>query len=339
MHARPPEAPFRFPDTESLTEPVSGRGQWPNEWLFDIMPAASNLSRRALPTLSFLAAVAASLSAASVAVRFNTTPRDIVVDRVSTATVKNRNRADVLRRMFTDAGCPAQDLELQRVERVAEPNVVCTIRGETTSEIIVGAHTDHAEKGLGVIDDWSGAALLPSLAESIKTIPRHHTYVFAGFTAEEAGLLGSHSYVGHLGSEGLRRTAAMIDLDSIGAGPPEVQTITADPMLLQDLLRAASSVGMHVRLVNFNEVGTSDFDAFRSRGVPTLIVHSLTPENWRLLHTRKDNLSALSVEDYYNTYRLMALYITLLDDVLDTSEHARYDPRAVPPTLRGKGSR
>jgi hypothetical protein len=86
-----------------------------------------------------------------------------VADRVHAALKDNVARGDKLRAMFEGAGCPAGRLELQAVKHARAPNAICTVPGETGQTIVVGAHFDHVAVGLGVIDNWSGAALLPSL--------------------------------------------------------------------------------------------------------------------------------------------------------------------------------
>lgn len=70
--------------------------------------------------------------------------------------------------------------------------------GESPETIVVGAHFDHISAGSGVVDNWSGASLLPSLVQSLNNAPRHHTFVFIGFAGEEQGLIGSDYYVHHL---------------------------------------------------------------------------------------------------------------------------------------------
>jgi Zn-dependent M28 family amino/carboxypeptidase len=181
----------------------------------------------------------------------------------------------------------------------------------------VGAHFDHAEVGLGVIDNWSGASLLPSLLESVRSVPRRHTFVFAGFTGEEEGLLGSHYYVGHLAPGDLKRIVAMINFDSVGAGPVEVQVTTAGKDLLTRLLNTANSIQVPVRRMDFDQIATSDYASFRGKKVPTLVLHSMTPQTLHLLHSADDNMKALRMDDYYDTYRLLAQYLALLDVMLD----------------------
>ena len=71
------------------------------------------------------------------------------------------------------------------------PNLICVLPGRSQKVIIVGAHYDHPEEGGdGVVDNWSGASLLPSLYRSVKFDPRQHSYIFIGFAAEERAKSG-----------------------------------------------------------------------------------------------------------------------------------------------------
>ena len=83
--------------------------------------------------------------------------------------------------------------------------------------IIVGAHFDKVPEGDGVVDNWSGASLLPSLFQSLKDEPHNHTFVFIGFTDEEKGLLGSSFYAGHMSKEEVAATDAMVNMDTLSA--------------------------------------------------------------------------------------------------------------------------
>src|SRR5205807_966635 len=68
----------------------------------------------------------------------------------------------------------------------------------------------------GVIDNWSGAALLPLFAEFVRERPRRHAFEFVGFAGEEKGLLGSRAYLRSLSQEDRGRIAAVITMDSLG---------------------------------------------------------------------------------------------------------------------------
>ena len=40
----------------------------------------------------------------------------------------------------------------------------------------MGGHFDLAEKGNGVVDNWSGSSLLPSLYQRLKSVSRRHRF-------------------------------------------------------------------------------------------------------------------------------------------------------------------
>ena len=80
----------------------------------------------------------------------------------------------------------------------------------------MGAHYDRVSAGNGVVDNWSGASLLPSLYEAVKGQPREHTYIFIGFTDEEKGLVGSRFYVRQMMKQQVAATDAMVNMDTLG---------------------------------------------------------------------------------------------------------------------------
>jgi Peptidase family M28 len=119
----------------------------------------------------------------------------IIQERLEHVTRKLPDRRAALESLFQTAGCKDERLTQQPVPRSKEPNVICTLTGETDRVIVVGAHFDLVDRGIGAVDDWSGAALLPSLYQSLASKPRRHRFVFIGFAAEEIGLYGSKEYV------------------------------------------------------------------------------------------------------------------------------------------------
>ena len=92
------------------------------------------------------------------------------------------------------------DAELQWFEPMGlarTANVLATLRGTTHPELVyvVSAHYDSHRNGPGADDDATGTAMLLELARVLKDRPLPATIVFAQFTGEEAGLLGSREYV------------------------------------------------------------------------------------------------------------------------------------------------
>ena len=76
-------------------------------------------------------------------------------------------------------------------------NVVATLRGTVNPELvyIVSSHYDSVEAGPGADDDSSGTAALLEAARVLANHPLPATIVFASFTGEEGGLLGSREFV------------------------------------------------------------------------------------------------------------------------------------------------
>jgi aminopeptidase YwaD len=95
-------------------------------------------------------------------------------------------------------------------------------------QVVIGAHYDHLGRGEfgsmrpgrigeihpGADDNASGAAALVALAQALAAAPRPaRTLVFAAFTAEEAGLVGSAKFVEAEASDAV---VAMVNLDMVG---------------------------------------------------------------------------------------------------------------------------
>jgi Zn-dependent M28 family amino/carboxypeptidase len=182
--------------------------------------------------------------------------------------------------------------------------------------IVVGAHFDHVDEGDGVVDNWSGASLLPSLYESLSSKPRNHTFVFISFTDEEKGLVGSRAYAAGLGEEDVARIRCMVNLDTLGLGPTKVWVHDSDPLLVKEFFSAASEMGLPAGEMNVDGIGYSDGQSFKLRKIPTITLHSTTKDAFKLLHSDRDTIAAVKFGDYYGSYRLIAGYLSLLDSRL-----------------------
>ncbi len=250
------------------------------------------------------------LIAAFAAIAFAPLSQEVIEQRLAAAPTKNAEREPALAKLFHTAGC--DDVQEQAVPHTKAPNVICTLAGATESTIVVGAHFDFVEKGAGVVDNWSGAALLPSLFESLRTQPRHHTFRFIGFTAEEKGLIGSKYFVEHLPA-GVR---AAVNMDSLGTSPTKVESDRGDQELLADLEAVAAAQKLPLSVQNVHDLGYSDSDSFQDRNIPTVNLHSVTTETFALLHNNRDWIGAIHKSEYYDSYRLIAAYLAYLDQQL-----------------------
>ncbi len=254
--------------------------------------------------------------------RFSLVPRDDVEARLKEYRGTNRERGATLKRMFVDAGC-GEHVSEQRV-RSRPPNQLCVLPGNSDRVIIVGAHFDKVSEGDGVADNWSGAALLPSLYQAIKVEPRQHTYVFIGFTDEEAGLVGSSFYVRHMTPEQVAATDAMVNLDTLGLAPTNIWVSRSNEELVRAVAYVARLLNSPANGLNFERIGSTDSESFAKKKIPRITFHSLNQkvENDGILHSRKDKLSAIHLDEYYETYRLLTVYLVFLDHYLDEPDRA-----------------
>lgn len=261
--------------------------------------------------------IAPLLGAQKARIAFQPVPREAVARRLQLLHLKNAERETELKRMFDEAGCRAAQVNEEIVRRKDPPNIICTLPGATNSLIIVGAHFDHAEEGSGAVDDWSGASLLPSLYQALKDTPRQHTFMFVGFTDEEKGLVGSDFYVRHLPKGRLAAIKAMVNLECLGVGPTEAWAHFADKRLLGALVNITQSMHVELGAVNVERVGEDDTRAFRDKKLPVITIHSLTQETWPILHSARDNLAAVHLDELYESYRVVSAYLAQIDELLD----------------------
>lgn len=65
--------------------------------------------------------------------------------------------------------------------------------------------------------------------------------------------------------------------------------------------------------MNVEQVGSTDSESFAAKKVPSITFHSLTQATLGVLHSDKDNFSAMRMDDYYESYRLLCGYLLYLD--------------------------
>ncbi len=263
-----------------------------------------------------LLALLASSAAAFAGSKYALFTRDLIETRVKSFSRNDTQREAILKNMFVEAGC-GDHISEPAVDRVKQPDLVCVLPGQTERVIIVGAHFDHVDAGDGVVDNWSGASLLPTLYQGLRTAPRQHTFIFVSFSGEEKGELGSRAYVKSMSNEDVQRTSAMVNMDTLGLGPSEVWVSHSDKELTAAVAAIAQALKLPISGMNVERVGSTDSEQFARRNIPRITIHSVTQSTWHILHTPRDNLSALRLDDYYDSYHLMAAYLAYLDTLLD----------------------
>ena len=96
-------------------------------------------------------------------------------------------------------------------------NVIATLKGTTNPELVyvVSSHYDSVAVGPGADDDTSGTAALLETARILARRPLPATVIFASFTGEEGGLLGSREFVRRAVDGGVKIVGALNN-DMIG---------------------------------------------------------------------------------------------------------------------------
>jgi Iap family predicted aminopeptidase len=239
----------------------------------------------------------------------------VLEERLQRAHPKVWERYQRLRDLFRDAGCT--ELREQKVKGSKEPNLICPVAGtgEAPRRIVVGAHYDCAG-GDGIIDNWTGAVLLPILAEFMREKPRRHSFEFVGFAAEEKGLLGSNSYLKSIAPEERKQIAAVITMDSLGLSPTKCWPNSSHKELMGAAWAVAQAMKLEFAGVNPDAVGSTDSIVFHRAGLPVLSLHSLTQETWQIVNSQRDARASLSWKDYYDTHRLVSALLSYLDQKL-----------------------
>ncbi len=173
-------------------------------------------------------------------------------------------------------------------DKVVTHNVLARLPGKTrpNETVIYSAHWDHFGTGKpdasgdpvfhGAADDGTGMAAVLELARAYAKAPRtDRSILFAGWTAEERGLLGSEYYGTHPVWP-LATTAGMINLDILQTAgrSRDVVLVGSGKDTMEDLLAAhAKRQGRVVTPDGHPEVGSfyrGDQFSLAKRGVPVL---------------------------------------------------------------------
>jgi Zn-dependent M28 family amino/carboxypeptidase len=253
---------------------------------------------------------------ASQRIEFNKVAPAILEERLRQVVDKNPEREQVLHKLFENAGCLEDHLVEQPVRGSRTPNVICTLKGTADVSVVVGAHFDKVANGHGVVDNWSGASLLPSLFQGLSANPRRLTFIFVGFTDEEKGLVGSRFYVKHLTPDEKSSIRAMVNLDSLGLSDTKVWVNRAGKALVLAAGRVANSMNLPLAPVNVDKVGDSDSRPFVDAKIPSIDFHSVTQITFPILHSPGDTISAVRLPEYENSYSFVIAYLAYLDATL-----------------------
>ncbi len=132
-------------------------------------------------------------------------------------------------------------------------NVIARLKGTENPDLVyvVGSHFDSVPVGPGADDDTSGTAALLEAARVLSGHPQPATIIFASFTGEEAGLLGSREFV-RLAQANKLNIVGVLNNDMIGwANDNRLDnTIRYSNDGIRDIQHAAAS--LFTRLITYD---------------------------------------------------------------------------------------
>ena len=210
-------------------------------------------------------------------------------------------RLAAVRGLFEQVGAPADAITLDRHDGV--DNLVVVKPGKTAEKIVIGAHYDKVADGCGAVDNWTGLVAMTALYQTLRDIPLDKTVVFAAFGKEEKGLVGSRAMVRAIPEDQLPQYCAMINIDSLGLGPPQV----ADNMSSKAMGGFAGALAREMEIPFAHaSIGraNSDSSSFVARKIPAVTLHGLNNQWQRVLHSGNDQVAKVNPVSVYLGYRL-----------------------------------
>jgi len=227
-------------------------------------------------------------------------------------------------------------------EKSSGRNVLGYLPGasDTAPVIVVGAHYDHLGRGEsgslankneeggihnGADDNASGTATIMeiagAIAEARKQNPAQFPYgfVFAAWSGEELGLIGSNYFVSHP-TFPLERVAAYINFDMVGRLKDNtllLQGIGSSPVWKGMIEKRNVAAGFSLKLHDDPYLPT-DATAFYTAGVPVLSVFTGSHEDY---HRPSDDAATL---DYTGMERVATFTCAIVSDLAKGGERPAY---------------
>jgi hypothetical protein len=249
-------------------------------------------------------------------VQFTSAEKPGILDRMKSIPETNAERAARLKELFIEAGCLGKSLSEQKVDGADMPNIVCTL-GSGNGAVIVGAHYERASSPQKLLDNWSGASLLPAIYQALCNKKRSHSFIFVAFADDGKDPAGAEFFARNLTHSQLEHADAMINVDALGFSPTKIWSAHSDKDLVHDLIIMVYALKLPASQIDISALGHRDSDPFAARHIPQITIHSLTQQNVLTGAT-----TPFRPNNYYDTYRLLCGYLAFLDERLKSRPHS-----------------
>jgi hypothetical protein len=206
------------------------------------------------------------------------------------------------------------DIQSKFIEDYKTQNLVGYIPGKTDTCIMFTAHYDHLgyygdNMYPGANDNASGVAMVMNLAKYFKAKKKkpHYTLVFALFSAEEAGLLGSRHYVANPLFP-LEQTKMVLNFDMVATGEKGIFVINGNMVPKEmDKFHAINKEKDYVfKMFGTGESSSSDHAPFHDKGVKAVFFY--THSDNADYHETTDTADKLSYKQFEGIFKLVRDY-------------------------------
>jgi len=250
----------------------------------------------------------------------------------------------------------AEDAHMGRTEARHTENVIALLRGGDpvlrNEYVVIGAHFDHLGRSAtyaqdpeakdairnGADDNASGTAAVVELARLLVANPPRRSIVFANFSGEELGLLGSQWFVAH-SPVPLDSVVAMINFDMVGRLRNDKLIIygTSTAAELKGIVDSANdaSGSQALKVTGIGDgYGPSDQTSFYARDIPVLHFFTDLHEDYHRATDDADKVSAAGEA------RVVELALRVARSIADRPSHLTFVRIAAPAqsTMSREGS-
>ncbi len=237
----------------------------------------------------------------------------------------------------------------------ATQNVVAILRGSDPryagQYIVIGAHYDHlghetqyamdpeARNAIrnGADDNASGTAAVMQLARMLSISKPRRSVIFAAFSGEEAGLLGSQYFVDNP-PVSLDSIVAMVNFDMVGRLKDEKLLVygTATATELSAIIDSANARGLPLKVAGGGDgFGSSDQSSFYAKNIPVMHFFTDIHDDY---HRATDDVEKINAAGEARVIDLAHRVIESIDDRPSRLTFVRSAPRARVASNPGSGS-
>ena len=196
-------------------------------------------------------------------------------DQVATFGISQEEASPIVDQLQSGITLSGSALMESVVETISTYNVVAKTKGgDQDNCIVAGAHSDSVPEGPGINDDGTGTLTLLEVATQLSKFSVNNCVIFAWFSAEEIGLVGSDHFADSLSPEENARIRLMLDYDMLASPNYAYQIYNstnaenpAGSEQIRDLyIDWYDAKGIPYTFIEFD--GRSDYDGFIRNGIP-----------------------------------------------------------------------